>query len=140
MNSDSDRDAILELQQKYADRADQKRFREWTELFEPDGLLEAFGREFVGHEKLERFISRAPGGKHSFESPVISIEGDRARAQSVFRFASDDPTTHSRGIYRDEFVRRGGKWRFSSRRIEFLARGPDALASPPGRAAPRSGA
>jgi hypothetical protein len=131
----SDRDGIIELMSDYAHHADENRFRQWAELFEPEGLLEAFGREFVGREKLERFISKAPSGKHSFESPEITVEGDRARAESLFRFEAKDPASHSRGIYRDELVRRGGVWRFAARRIEFSARGPDALASPAGRAA-----
>jgi hypothetical protein len=124
----SDRDAILQLLRDYAEHADENRFPQWADLFESDGCLEAFGRQFVGREKLERFISRAPGGKHDFDAPVIAIEGDRARVESRFRFASQDPATHSRGIYRDELVRRDGRWRFASRKIEFLARGPDALA------------
>jgi hypothetical protein len=132
----SERDAILKLLRDYAEHADQNRFREWAELFEPDGVLEAFDRQFVGREKLERFISRAPGGRHSFESPAISIEGDRARVESAFRFASNDPATHSRGVYRDELVRRDGRWRFASRRIEFSARGPDALQAPQGAQRP----
>jgi len=136
----SDRDAILELLRDYAEHADANRFREWTELFEPDGILEAFGREIVGREKLERFISKAARGKHGFEAPTIEIEGERARAQSAFRFVSEDPASHSRGIYRDELVRRDGRWRFAARRIEFSARGPDALESSSERAAPRRGA
>jgi hypothetical protein len=123
----SDRDAILELLGNYAEYSDTDRFREWAELFEPDGLLEAFGREFVGREKLERFISRAPKGKHGFETPEIEVEGERARVQSRFTFVAEDPDSHSRGIYRDELVRRDGKWRFAARRIEFSARGPEAL-------------
>ena len=134
----SDRDGIVKLMNDYADHADENRFHQWAELFETDGLLEAFGREFVGRDKLERFISKAPSGKHTFESPKITVEGERARAESLFRFeAKDDPASHSRGIYRDELVRRGGVWRFAARRIEFSARGPDALASPSGRAASR---
>ena len=131
----SDQDGIVKLMGDYADHADENRFRQWAELFEPDGLLEAFGREFVGREKLERFISTAPSGKHTFESPKITVEGERARAESLFCFEAKDPASHSRGIYRDELVRRGGVWRFTARRIEFSARGPDALANPPGRAA-----
>jgi hypothetical protein len=124
----SDRDAILQLMRDYAEHSDNDRYREWAELFvEPDGLLEAFGREIVGREKLERFIAKAARGKHGFDSPEIQIDGDRARAQSRFRFVSNDPATHSRGIYRDELVRRDGSWRFAARRIEFHARGPDAL-------------
>jgi hypothetical protein len=137
----SDRDAILKLLRDYAEHADANHFREWAELFAPDGHLEAFGRQIVGREKLERFISKAAKGKHGFESPAIEIDGERARAQCAFRFVSEDPATHSRGIYRDELVRRDGEWLFASRHIEFLARGPDALeASPSGRAAPRTGA
>jgi hypothetical protein len=133
----SDQDGILKLMSDYADHADENRFRQWAELFEPDGCLEAFGREFIGREKLERFISKAPGGKHSFESPKITLEGDRARAESLFRFEAQDPASHSRGIYRDELVRRDGVWRFAARRIEFSARGPDALTSSPGAASRR---
>lgn len=123
----SDRDLILQLLRDYAEHADANRYREWAELFEPDGILEAFGRQTVGREKLERFISKAARGMHGFEAPAIEVEGERARAESRFRFVSEDPATHSRGIYRDELVRRDGKWRFAARRIEFSARGPDAL-------------
>jgi hypothetical protein len=113
--------------QAYADHADESRFREWAELFVPEGSLEAFGRRIEGHEKLERFISKAPHGRHLFELRAIDVQGERARATSDFRFVSDDPATHSRGIYHDELARRDGKWCFASRRIEFAARGPDAL-------------
>jgi hypothetical protein len=123
----SDRDAILKLMSDYAEHADTVRPREWSELFAPDGHLEAFGKKFGGHEKLARFISNAPQGKHGFDSAVIEIQGERARARSNFRFVANDPENHSKGVYHDEFVRSGGAWRFASRRVEFAARGPGAL-------------
>ena len=123
----SDREAILKLMSDYAEHADVVRPKEWSELFASDGYLEAFGRKFAGHEKLARFIQNAPPGRHTFDSPVIEIEGERARAKSPFRFAAKDPENHSTGTYHDEFVRNGGAWKFSSRRVEFAARGPGAL-------------
>jgi 3-phenylpropionate/cinnamic acid dioxygenase small subunit len=123
----NDREAILKLLRDYAEHADENRYRQWAELFEPDGCLEAFGQEIIGREKLERFISKAPKGKHGFDAPTLSVEGDRARVQSVFRFVADDPESHSVGTYRDVLVRRDGTWRFAERRIEFSARGPQAL-------------
>jgi hypothetical protein len=123
----SDREAIVGLMHAYAEHSDACRFREWAELFAPDGGLEAFGRRFEGHERLQRFISKAALGQHSFDLGEILVEGDRARARSTFRFVANDPSFHSRGTYHDELVRRDGTWLFATRRIEFAARGPDAL-------------
>lgn len=123
----SDRDAIVKLMTDYVDFADDVKPKEWADLFAADGYLEAFGKQFGGHSKLARFIEKAPQGKHGFEPPVIEIQGDRARAASRFRFAANDPENHSVGTYHDEFSRTGGAWKFVSRKVEFAARGPDAL-------------
>jgi len=123
----ADRDAIVKLMADYAEFADKVRPKEWSELFAPEGYLEAFGKQFGGHAKLARFIERAPLGKHEFESPVIEIQGEGARAACRFRFTANEPENHSVGTYHDEFVKSGGAWRFASRKVEFSARGPNAL-------------
>ncbi len=123
----SDREEICKTLDAYVEHADECRFREWAELFVPDGWFEAFERRFAGREKLEKFISRAATGKHAFDNPDVQVEGDRARVSSPFRFVGDDPEMNSRGVYHDVLVRTPEGWRFESRRVEFYARGRDAL-------------
>jgi hypothetical protein len=122
----SEHEQIRRTLRDYCEYADTSRFREWAELFVDDGCFEAFGRRFEGRAQLEKFISRAPEGKHSFDDPRIEIDGERARVESPFRFVARDPQFHSRGVYRDELVRGAGGWRFVRRSVEFHARGPDA--------------
>jgi hypothetical protein len=123
----ADQDDIRRTLDLYCEYCDHARFRQWAELFVEDGCFEAFGRRWVGRERLEKFITGAPLGRHSYEDPRIEIDGERARVTSAFRFVARDPQAHSRGIYRDELVRRPEGWRFVHRSVEFQARGPDAL-------------
>ena len=76
----SDRDAILKLLRDYAEHADENRFREWAELFEPDANPRGLRpRDRGPREARALHLEGREGQARLRHAPAISIEGDRAR-------------------------------------------------------------
>jgi len=129
MSDSADRGQIMELMQRYVDVTDSGTGEEWAQLFDAEGEFHAFDRVFKGHERLERFIGRAPKGVHACTDVDIQIDqpGRRGRASSHFRFEAADGESHSRGSYIDDLIKTDRGWLIAVRRVEFAATGPDAL-------------
>lgn len=129
MTDATDRVQIAELLQRYVDVTDGGTARDWARLFAEDGEFRVFDRVYKEPERLEKFIGRAPKGRHACSDIKIEIDEPeaRGRASSKFRFEADDGRSHSRGTYTDELVHTDRGWRIAVRRVEFSATGPDAL-------------
>ncbi len=116
---------ILTLQREYGASLDEKRLDDHLELYAPDAVLRVFGREYAGVRAIRAFMRTARDGKHLTLPPALSFEGDRAGAVADFIFYdAPDLSVYSTGIYRDELVRSGGRWRFARREIELQIQRP----------------
>jgi uncharacterized protein (TIGR02246 family) len=108
-------------------------------LFAPDGLFAAHAPtplprsgEYRGHEALRKFFdgSRAtaaanPGvdSKLVCSMPLIEVDGDVAEATTDVigvRAAGGDWTVNIVAQYADKFVRRGGRWLYAEKHVNFV--------------------
>ena len=115
----TDIEGIRHLLAEYCLASDQCRYDDWAELFGEDGVVYAFRREWSGHDTLVGFISNAPEGVHINSSIRIDLDGDRASVLSNFVFLGHDEQVASMGLYEDEVVRDGTRWRFARRAIRI---------------------
>ncbi len=75
-------------------------------------------------------LSLTPFIRHNLTSSLIDLEGpDAARARTYFIVYTTIGPDHS-GTYDDAFVREGGAWRFSHRRIRLDWRSSESLFPP----------
>jgi hypothetical protein len=128
--------AIGRVLTRYCRYLDDQRYDDVVALFAPDGVLDSMGTRAEGQEAIRAFFpADAPSGgrpsaMHVLSSPVIEIDGDRARAESDWvMIQRDEAGTTSivlAGRYRDELARIDGEWRFSSRTPVALARRPSS--------------
>ncbi len=128
-----DKDAIRELMAEYCFRLDEGRYDDMAALFTEDGTWDtAFGkaRGRAAIAKLAADIrdgtgADRPRAAHLVTNIVIVLESERARVRSnwmVMQNSPDGPRIGSGGAYRDEIVRRGGRWLFHYRKIDrFIA-------------------
>ena len=122
----SDLAAILGLLADYGATLDEQRWDDHLALWSEDGCLHVFGRDFEGHEKIDRFMRQAHQGKHLTATPRVHIEGNRAESVSDFVFfRKGEVTLFSAGVYRDRFVRCDPGWKFERREIEIQLRAED---------------
>lgn len=101
---------------------------EMVEVSEHDRVVRV---QHHGRDKLAAFIpghSHAPAHfhKHLVADPIVTVEGDRAHAESYMTRidkGTDGPFLWSIGRYLDDFVRSSdGKWRIAKRTIEVESR------------------
>jgi uncharacterized protein (TIGR02246 family) len=113
----------------YCQLCDDGRFDEWAQLFAPDATFTVMGTTHEGRDAIKAFISAAQPpelrGKHMCGNSLIDLEphGTRASARTDYVFVgrSDEGLqVTSAGRYHDTFVKDGGRWVFTSRRIAFL--------------------
>ncbi len=119
MTAAEDYEGIRHLLARYCITADLCLYDEWAGLFGDDGVMYAFRRDWVGHDKLVGFISNAPEGIHLNTSLQIELDGDRAAVLSNFVFFNLDMEPGSMGVYEDEVVRTDHGWRFARRAIRI---------------------
>jgi len=130
-----DEQAIIRLMHRYCHTADQG--GDFGAIFTDDGVFDvtmADGRKIRRYEGLPaireywRTRETPPGrfDKHLVLSPVVTVDGDRARAVSDFVVLQDtaDRVLVTYGRYHDTLVRQDGAWRLCERRstVETLAR------------------
>jgi uncharacterized protein (TIGR02246 family) len=133
MTEIEDKDAIRELMAEYCFRLDEGRYDDMAALFTEDGTWDtAFGKT-SGRAAIAKLAAdiRAQAGAdrpraaHLVTNIVIVLEGGRAEVRSnwmVMQNSPDGPKIGSGGAYRDEIVRRDGRWLFHYRKIErFIA-------------------
>lgn len=122
----------LEIQRvliEYGKFLDAKDYASYAGLFARDGeWIGGFGR-FKGPAAIQQMLEdklgkAAPGyvnksSYHLMSSPLISVDGDTAKAESRYLFftASPDnkPIPTLAGRYVDEFVREDGAWKIKRR-------------------------
>ncbi len=144
-----DRESIKELMATYCFLVDDDKCAELVNehftqdarcdfRFRPDGLppLIADVQEdalppFIsnGHEEIENFFRNFVGlllkdMSHTAHNHRISVDGDRASADSYFELTARDANTSvpmtGAGRYFDEFERVDGEWRFSQRKADIF--------------------
>jgi hypothetical protein len=115
-----------------AQRIDDRDVEGYVALFAPEARLVTRSRAFVGHDAIRQcmaagWAAAAPGSKtkHLVASSAIRINNDNATALTdVVAFqclAEGGWQILLAGRYDDEFVLRGGEWRFADRRISVDA-------------------
>lgn len=126
--------ALRRLQCRYADIVTRRAWRELAEIFLPDAEVVLDRRNVAplvlrGPAAVGEFIADAIAHFDLFEfvilNTVIDVRGDRATARMYMWEARHDPAggrSDAFGLYRDEHVRREGRWWFAGRRYSTLAR------------------
>ena len=125
--------SLRRLQNTYADIVNRRAWNELHHIFRPDitvslDLLDQV-IELIGPDEVGNFIGTSIAHMDLFEfvilNTVIDIDGDSASARMFMWELRHDPEagrTDAYGLYRDQFVRRDGKWWFARRRYQSLGR------------------
>jgi ketosteroid isomerase-like protein len=135
--------AVQRLLTSYTDAVNRRDPAAATAVYTPDGVLNAFGFEIVGHEKLRRNFDRVFGRYQLLfqhpHVPLVDVDGDRAWARcwlTEYNTAHDGTSTFFLGTYQDEIVRTPDGWRFARRTLDAVYRGEKQLvgetSEPPG--------
>ncbi|MCR9097191.1 MAG: nuclear transport factor 2 family protein [bacterium] len=119
-----DRNAILDLLVTYCHRIAAADVEGVLALFEEDAVVEVLGERYAGWDGLRAlYAASLPVEPKPFlhNHLLDSLEGERARTRSVFeiRQQRDGQAESSIGCYEDEFLKRGGRWRFCRRVFQF---------------------
>lgn len=104
-------------------------------LFTTDAVAEYGWATYTSARAVRNYFGRPDRRRHfawtwhAIHSPVIEVDGDRARARWTLHAMSgrvDDPAdiTVTFGRYDDDYVRVGGEWKLS--RLRFLNETPGA--------------
>lgn len=138
-----DHAAIARLQARYADAVTRRAFSELAEMFLPDAplhleLVTSPARDLSGPDELASFIGSAMPRFSFFEAVVLNShielypDGDPDCATArlwmcEIRCEGDGDEASERwstayGLYRDEYRRIDGRWRFAQRHYRSLAR------------------
>jgi len=124
------REEIRELVASYAHLADGGRFDGVVALFADDGVLRGGDTpEARGHDAIRAFLTGTGSDlksvtsmqliRHHVSNLRIELDGpDAARGTSYFFVVTDRGPDHW-GRYRDEYVRRDGRWLFGYRRARL---------------------
>ena len=126
--------ALRRLQNRYADVVTRRAWAELATLFLPDAKVVIDRRNVEplvlhGPAAVGDFISGAIDHFDLFEfvilNTVMDIEGDRAQTRLYMWEVRHDPAagrSDAFGLYQDEHRRIDGRWWFSGRRYQTLAR------------------
>jgi 3-phenylpropionate/cinnamic acid dioxygenase small subunit len=125
----SDEEQIRRLLAEFCVFLDDRRFREWSDLFTEDGTFS----KLVGRETIFSWISgdelaREPDlvRKHTVHNLLIDADGDSARVRSdlvMHDKRPGQPWVIITGRYLDELVKQDGAWRFKNRQLIVTAKG-----------------
>lgn len=138
-----ERRGVLETLYRYGHAIDYGAEDDWVDCFTEDAVYDVHRGEQTGRSsesircegraEIAAFVSRhsrAPEAwhKHMLSEPMISIEGERARAVSYFArldHGAEGPYLRAFGRYRDRLVRcSDGRWRFEARVAEVESTQP----------------
>jgi len=121
-----EKDAIRELMARYCFHFDNGEFDAWLDLFTADGAFDLGSRgRFGGRENLQKFLKSLPltNGvpmmKHCVMNSIVSVDADRATAQSyvVVVRGGDHLALSVAARYADQLEKTGDGWRFSERKV-----------------------
>jgi uncharacterized protein (TIGR02246 family) len=117
-----DKDAIRELMAAYCQALDACRFAEVASLFAEDGIWTTDYGEAQGRAKIEQMLSsivprkgEGPQRKHYITNIIIKVDGDSAKSVSDYLIIREDGKNLipvMGGTYKDQWIRREGKWWF----------------------------
>jgi len=127
----SDYEQIKNLMAKYCLVTDRGSGADMAAFFWDDAVVNFNGRENQGVDAITRGFDswieklRAPveGLRHILHTPLIEIDGNQATAEAYY-----DADGHSmkkgkliqlRGLYKDEFEKRDGEWRFKRKEVQI---------------------
>lgn len=141
-----DRIELEELRYDYCRHLDSESWDQWLALFTDDVVYDATGVPgldvYEGKDALEEFVedfisSASRYSTHHAFHPVIDIDGDEATGRWVLDEVSvrpDGTVVWMQGVYRDEYRRVDGEWKFAkvSTSIEALASSEDIGVQFPG--------
>ena len=129
-----DKDAIRELLHRYCFTMDRHLFADLGELFAPDGEWIAPYARATGPAAIAALMQRnvplTPGRMHFTMNSVISLDGDRAEAESnylVLLQSGGGLVPSVCGIYVDELARKPGGWHFRRRELIHHIKGEMGL-------------
>jgi hypothetical protein len=133
-SASDDRDAIRALMSRYCFHMDRHLFSELSELFTRDAewvapYARATGRDAIA-ALLKRNVPETPGRMHFTMNSVISLDGDRAEAESnylVVLQSGDGLVPSVCGIYADVLTRSPGGWLFRRRELIHHIKGEMGL-------------
>jgi uncharacterized protein (TIGR02246 family) len=123
--------AIRNLIANAARLADGDDVEAYVDLFTPDASWEMPEATRRGHDEIragavERRaagqVGSAAATRHTVGTIVVSLDGDRAGAESTFQFFVDTTTTPTLsmvGTYHDELVRSDAGWKLARRVIRI---------------------
>ena len=125
-----DIEAIKRLKARYCHFVDAGRWGDLARLFTEDAVCDyGFfglykGREEIVNKFFGELVSSASSfNAHMVHNPIIDLHGDTASgAWYLTAHTTIQPTNQAvlvMGIYRDEFKRVDGKWKFTAVRFEF---------------------
>jgi uncharacterized protein (TIGR02246 family) len=122
--STEDHLAILQLVARYNHAIDGGDGEAFADAFTEDGVLDAGAFVLEGRDALRAFANSFPttmrAPRHIATNPVIDGAGDRAELRAyvqLYALDGEPPAQQVRasGTYRDELVKKDGRWRFVRR-------------------------
>ncbi len=124
----TDQDLIRNVVARYSHCLDDRRFKEWSETFTEDGVFgNRTGRAAIYENILGGELATIPElqRRHIVTNLEIAINGDTAEVTSdllMYDKRGDGPWTLRVGRYYDTLRREtDGEWRFTVRRLEWVA-------------------
>ena len=118
---------IRQLIETYADAVFRRDPNDWGATWAEDAVWSLTGAEVKGREAIKTLWTQAMG-QFSFvafytQIGAIEVSGDAATGRSYTNEVLetvDGKLTRAAGAYEDGFVKRHGRWLFSSRRFTVL--------------------
>jgi uncharacterized protein (TIGR02246 family) len=132
-----DRLEVTDLVARYAECVDSGDLEGYAALFTPDGVVEYSGGSVRGRDEIKAWVDRlAKEGrigpesklKHFLGLPVIRGADERCTARTYVSIPrmmdSGEISTRLMGTYKDDIVKREGRWLIEKRIIDldFVAR------------------
>lgn len=129
-----DKDAIREVLHRYCFYMDRHQFAELGELFATDGEWIAPYARATGPAAIAALMQKnvplTPGRMHFTMNSVVSLDGDRAEAESnylVVLQSGGGLVPSICGIYADVLARTSGGWHFRRRELIHHIKGEMGL-------------
>jgi uncharacterized protein (TIGR02246 family) len=121
----ADAAALHDLVHRYAAYADDRRLDDLAGLFDAEGVLVTPGGTHLGREAIRLHLSaldRVEATQHLVAGEVFDARGEgeatgRVVTQAHHRTGERDHVWHV--VYRDEYVRRDGRWLFRRRTMDL---------------------
>lgn len=118
----ADREAIRDLARRYAHCVWQRDIEGAIDLFTEDGRMDLDDRPpIIGRRALiASYKALLAGDFQPFvHNHLIELDGDRATGVCYLdlRASVNGKSMIGSGVYHDEYVRDGGRWKFASRRL-----------------------